>query len=150
MVNGKTHNHVHAPYTRRTFLEDLKGVLCQVRPEYLFLPNSLDFHWDHRCLNRLAHEALKQLDFFPICFTFLTHYGHDRDWPNRKGTDFLSPCGFPHGKWVKRLEIPVSMEQKAKLLTYFHSQKTEDGYLESFCKRQEIYWLETMEVPYAQ
>jgi len=141
-------DRVHAPYTRRAFLNDLQNVLCQIRPSYLFLPSDLDFHWDHRCLNKLAQAVLAQLDFSPICFTFLTHYGHDRDWPNRKGPDFLMPRGFPPWKWAKRIEIPVSADQKAELLTQFHSQTTGDGYLDSFCKRQEIFWPEITEASY--
>jgi len=143
-------NRIHAPYTRRAFLDDLRNVLHQIRPRYLFLPSNLDFHWDHRCLNKLAHVVLAQLDFSPVCFTFLTHYGHDRDWPNRKGLDFSMPKEFPPQKWAKRIEIAVSADQKATLLTQFHSQKTEDGYLDSFCKRQEIYWPEITEVFYEQ
>lgn len=135
-------SQTHAPYTRRAFLEDLKSVLCQVNPQYLFLPSALDFHWDHRCLNKLAHEALDQIDLHPVCFVFLTHYGRDRDWPNRRGPDFLMPKGFPQQEWYRRIEIPVSIEKKARLLAQFSSQKTKDGYLDAFCKRREIYWRE--------
>ncbi|WP_305117147.1 PIG-L family deacetylase [Acutalibacter muris] len=135
-------SQTHAPYTRRAFLDDLKSVLSQVNPQYLFLPSVLDFHWDHRCLNKLAYEALDQVNIHPVCFTFLTHYGRDRDWPNRNGPDFLMPEGFPHQIWFRRIEAPVSIEQKSRLLAQFSSQKTADGYLDAFCKRQEIYWRE--------
>lgn len=143
-------NQVHAPYTRRTFLNDLRNVLCQIRPHYIFLPSVLDFHWDHRCLNKLTQKALAGIDFSPVCFTFLTHYGHDRDWPNRNGSNFSMPRGFPLQRWFDRIAIPVSAEQKEKLLSQFHSQKTEDGYLDAFCKRQEIYWPEREEARYAR
>lgn len=140
----------HAPYTRRSFLDDLSDLFCQLRPHAVFLPSLLDYHWDHRGLNMLAHQALERLPVSPICFTYLTHYGSDRDWPNRKGPDFQIPCGFPPDQWSSRIEMPVSVSQKAKLLEQFSSQRSGDGYLEAFCKRQEVYWYESMEAGHGE
>ena len=141
---------VHAPYTRRAFLDDLKDLLQQINPRFIFLPSHLDFHWDHSCLNRLTHYALGQLDISPICFSFLTHYGRDSNWPNRNGSDFLMPEGLPPDLWSRRIEVPVSKAKKSELLACFPSQKTKDGYLDAFCKKQEIYWSEMMEANHAK
>lgn len=141
---------VHAPYTRRAFIDDLKDLLREINPRFIFLPSLLDFHWDHSSLNRLTRSALRQLDISPICFSFLTHYGRDNDWPNRNGSDFFKPKGFPCDLWSRRIEVPVSMAKKSDLLACFPSQKTRNGYLDAFCKRQEIYWSEMTEANYAE
>ncbi len=149
----------HAPYTREMVMEDLKSVLFQYKPAYIFTTAKEDVHGDHAGLYLFLRDILMELkkeeSYRPELFCGLVHSKAGDDvWPERTGAAFTCPEGLDEGnelKWEERycFKLPEEMTQKKGMenlkyqaLLQYETALEPNAYefLMSFMKDEEIFW----------
>lgn len=133
--------------TRGEFLADLTWFIYQYMPDLLIFPHPQDQHGDHAAIFAFLQEANIFADI-PVCLTYIIHGGNDMTWPPRNQTTFLCPPVITENAWKKRISVVLAdteMQHKTQALQFFESQISADetGFLESFCKQEEVFFLLT-------
>lgn len=149
----------HAPYTRKMVEEDLRSVLREYMPKYIFTTCESDTHGDHAGLYLFLRDILqdvrKEIDYRPDVFCGLVHSAAGDDfWPERKGERFSCPAGFSESgglQWEERycFRLPEEMtlqkgadNLKYQALLQYETALEPNAYafLMSFIKDEEIFW----------
>lgn len=136
-----------AKFTHRNFLSDLTWFIYQYLPDLLIFPHPEDKHGDHAAIFTFLQEA-NVLNQISVCLSYIIHGGNDMMWPPRDQTTFSCPPVIPGNVWGKRISFALThteMQLKAQALHFFESQFSVDetGFLESFCKQEEVFLLFT-------
>ena len=129
------------------FLADLTWFIHQYRPDLLIFPHPKDQHGDHAAIFAFLKEA-NIFAHIPICLTYIIHGGNDMTWPPRDQATFLCPPVITANIWEKRISVALTnteMQRKIQALQFFESQISADatGFLKSFCKQEEVFFLLT-------
>lgn len=149
----------HAPYTGESVKKDLKSVLFQYQPAFIFTTSEEDTHGDHAALYFFLRDILEELKkeegYAPEMYCGLVHSGAgDEVWPERTGAFFTCPEGFGKEsglKWEERycLALPEEMTQKRgaenlkyRALLQYEAALEPNAYefLMSFIKDEEVFW----------
>ncbi len=138
-----------ASYTRASCLADVKQVIRDFKPTFVYTPRPSDTHQDHWALERFVAQALMEsYDSVPwkAHFGYLTHWeANVPDWP-KTGLDWGTPDG--HAPPALRLQLAPSgltPDRKRQLIAAYKSQVVlSEQYLLNFAKASEIFWLESL------
>lgn len=150
-LGGQTvHHWFHGQetlYTKESFYQDIKQLIQFLHPGLLLIPSSLDFHGGHQTLAKVIQEIIEKDHLTLPVYSYLLHAGDDQAWPNREGNTYHRPESIPEAIWEKRILFTFSgkqAEQKKEAIRIFVSQQptSPDGYLESFAKEEEFFWIE--------
>lgn len=131
--------------THGALLDDLIWFVNQYKPDILIFPHQNDQHGDHAAISAFLHET-NILEQIPISLTYIIHGGNDIVWPHRDTERFLCPPVFPETLWENRISIKLTEAErqfKIQALQFFKTQLSSDisGFLLSFCKQEEIFFL---------
>lgn len=149
----------HALYTRKMVEQDLKSVLTDYKPKYIFTTCEEDTHGDHTGLYLFLREILRQLrtekSYDPEVFCGLVHSAAgDEFWPERDGAGFTCPKDFDSSgnlRWDDRycFALPEELTRKKgvenlkyQALLQYETALEPSAYefLMSFVKDEEIFW----------
>lgn len=147
---------VHGIYNRATLIEDLRGLICRIRPTCILTTHCSDAHGDHEALFYFIKEVLGTVESSvrPRLLVGLIHSPQgDETWPSRGTGAYGCPAGLEASglKWEDRLVLPMREELKGGLrrgnLKYEALKKYETAlepgaadYLMAFVKDEEIFW----------
>lgn len=150
-LNGQTVHHIfygkETPYTKDSFFYDIQMIIEFLRPDVLLIPSCLDFHGGHQVLGKIILEIVKNNHLRISIYSYLIHAGDDWMWPNRDGNTFLCPKVISEQMWKRRIIFSYpenKVEQKKEAIQVFITQQptSQNGYLNSFAKEEEIFWIE--------
>lgn len=134
----------HLPYNRESLLKCLDTIINITNPNDIYLPSSLDLHGDHKALNLFMNELSKKNSKFNNIrmFEYIVHGGDDKYWPQRQSFSYNQPPIVSDKLWSTRssIKIPNGMN-KLDVLQIYKSQISSSGYVESFSKYEEIFWI---------
>lgn len=147
----KIHYGCETLYTKNSLLCDIIDFLRIYLPNQIYCPSKYDVHGDHNGTFLFLEQALdtmKSSTYHPQIYTYLIHILNNfAYWPNRLGNKIIKPIGIRMKKsiWNKRIIIKGNKElvDKRKLISIFKSQKPSAsyGFLYSFAKEEEIFWI---------
>lgn len=131
--------------THASFLSDLTWFIEHHAPDLLIIPHPDDKHGDHAAIFAFLQEA-NVFDYYPFCLSYIIHGGDDMTWPSRNDNKFICPPVITEKTWEKRISVTLTdseMQHKIQAIRHFRSQIPADtsGYLESFCKQEEVFFL---------
>lgn len=149
----------HAVYNRGMVKQDIKSVISEYRPAYIFTTCSEDTHGDHAGLYLFVREILRESEvgenYRPTVYCGLVHSAAGDDlWPERENERFTCPENFDDNgslAWEERycFTLPEEMTQKMgkenlkyQALLQYETALEPDAYefLMSFIKDEEIFW----------
>lgn len=127
------------------FLEDLTWFVNQYMPDLLIFPHPNDQHGDHAAISVFL-QMTGVLAHIPFCLTYIIHGGNDLLWPHRDTKTFLCPPVITEELWRNRISIQLTDAEgycKIQALKLFETQLSSDtsGFLLSFCKQEEVFFL---------
>lgn len=139
--------------SKNSLLKDIIQLLLKYNPDTIYCPSSYDFHGDHKGTYLFVKSAVNHINtvhyYNPIVYTYIIHaFEKSKIWPNRLGGSFKRPNPKVISKeyWKNRIAISSSENPffKIKLISFFKSQKPflNFGFLYSFSKKEEVFWLE--------
>ena len=144
----------HGKYSRNTLINDLRELICKIKPDCILTTHPLDKHGDHEALFYFIKAIVEEYKRFnqPRLFAGLIH-SPERDsiWPIRGSLQFTCPKGLEKS-WEERLILPLEKNlsggQKKGNLKYEALLKYETAlaepnavdYLMAFVKDEEIFW----------
>jgi len=131
------------PFSRGSFLRDLRRLLQQTTPDILVVSHPLDSNPDHRALAFFVREVMGELQPPPRVMGYLVHRGSRRVFPEPFG--FHPELGLqdPKGMPLPQRHFPLPAARQAKLaaLRAHGSQiRLKDGFLLSFVRTCELWW----------
>lgn len=159
------HSRVHGEagdYDRQTLVGDLLHIIETDHPDRVFIPLVYDAHPDHEAAGKLTVMALRMArisdpGYAPTIYQYLVHQGDDDTWPNRNWGPVSTglPCSeqcyrgaflIPHRSHLLRLHrierMPLSSAtQELKFLALSEYPTQAGGYLSSFIKNEEFFWV---------
>lgn len=138
----------HLTYNRDSLLKCLNEIVKITDPDEIYLPSIFDLHGDHKALNLFMNEVLEKVDRSKSIkmFEYIIHGGDDKKWPQRQGVTFVKPPILSNELWGMRSRIRVPNEwDKLDILKVYKSQISGSGYIESFSKDEEIFWIKEKE-----
>lgn len=150
-LNGQTVHHIfygkEAPYIKESFYHDIQLMIKFLHPDILLAPSCLDFHGGHQALGKFVQEIAKNNHLRIPIYSYLIHAGDDWVWPNRNGNTFLCPEIISQQIWRRRVIFSYpkkKIEQKKEAIKIFITQQpsSQNDYLNSFAKEEEIFWIE--------
>ena len=139
--------HNGNPYTNRNYLNDIKQLILEKKPDVLFI-SDYDFHVDHKAVSLMSECALGEIfrssdDYRPIVYK---GYAYSTAWHsyddffsvNLKSTKEPDPsdCGPMVYNWNDRVRLPVNETSLSRSLfanssframQYYHSQDAIDN-----------------------
>jgi LmbE family N-acetylglucosaminyl deacetylase len=138
---------VDAPYSRGSFLSDIKSVIREFSPTIIYTTTDTDTHQDHWALAKFVRQALLELS--PVR-SWKAHYGYLIHWEaNEPGWPHDSAeWSFPGGHAPPNVDITLadfgySRAEKRDVIDLYSSQTLAGArYLQNFAKESEIFWLE--------
>lgn len=155
-LNGETVHHIfygkEAPYTKYSFYQDIRMIIRLLCPDILLIPFCFDFHGGHQALGKSIQEIVENNHLNIPRYSYLIHAGNDWTWPNRKGNTFICPEIISKQQWKKRVIFSFpeeKIEQKKKAIQLFITQQptSQNNYLNSFAKAEEIFLREDLFSP---
>lgn len=131
--------------THGAFIDDLTWFINQYMPDLVIFPHPNDQHGDHAAISVFL-QATKVLAHIPFCLTYIIHGGNDMAWPHRDTNMFLCPPVITEELWKNRISILLTDTErhcKIQALQLFETQHSSDtsGFLFSFCKQEEVFFL---------
>jgi LmbE family N-acetylglucosaminyl deacetylase len=124
--------HVHSPYDRGHFKEDLQSLILDVHADIIFCVD-YDVHADHRACSILFEEIVGDIlhrpdnDYYPVIFkgfAYCTSFGAPADFYETNLKSVPHPSDEPDRiidwslyEWGNRVRFPVSPECRT---TYIH------------------------------
>lgn len=138
----------HLTYNRDSLLKCLNEIVQITDPDEIYLPSIFDLHGDHKALNLFMNEVLEKIDRSKTIkmFEYIIHGGDDKKWPQRQGVTFTKPPILSDELWGmrSRIRVPDGWD-KLDVLKVYKSQISGSGYVESFSKDEEIFWIKEKE-----
>jgi LmbE family N-acetylglucosaminyl deacetylase len=146
----------------RPLVGDLLHIIETDHPDRVFIPLVYDAHPDHEAAGKLTVMALRMArisdpGYAPTIYQYLVHQGDDDTWPNRNWGPVSTglPCSeqcyrgaflIPHRSHLLRLHrierMPLSSAtQELKFLAISEYPTQAGGYLSSFIKNEEFFWV---------
>ncbi len=135
--------HIHLPYTKDAFLKVLKDIIIRIDPDVVIASSRFDMHGDHAGLCMLVEQSINELKREIPIFEYIIHSGNDKTWPERETQTFNKPLNISEELWRRRIIVPVENPlRKKRLIQLFASQISSSGYLLSFAKKEEIFFIQ--------
>ncbi len=134
----------HLLYNKSSVYKCLDAVIQMTAPNDIYIPSNLDVHGDHKALNLIFYEMCKKDNRLSDIrrFEYIIHGGNDKQWPQRNSTVFTKPPILSNELWKMRIQITVPNDfNKLDVLKTYKSQISGSGYIESFSKTEEIFWM---------
>lgn len=153
-----------APYTRASFVEDLRALIDQLQPDSIITMALCDTHGDHSGLYEFTRDELQCRAaagiYVPALYVGIVHSpAGDENWPLRNG---VQPLTCPDSleetcdlRWADRIAIPVpedmlsedmSQNLKHRAISCHRTALKPDAvdFLYSFVKADEVLWKVTV------
>jgi LmbE family N-acetylglucosaminyl deacetylase len=140
-----------APYIRQSVISDLTELLQFTSPSELYVTSRGDQAPDHSVVFGLTQDAIKHAKLTAQLRTYVIHAP---GWPSPDGatpnTPFADP-GTVNGIWTTTslpwpppLRIPLTASErsiKSAAIAAYKTQETDQDFLTSFVKSEEVFWL---------
>ncbi|MFP5115250.1 PIG-L deacetylase family protein [Bacillaceae bacterium C204] len=156
MVYPDYHSLVYgmpAPYLKEFALSDTMDLIRCMQPKEIYVTDGADGHPDHQAAFLFVRDAVQATGYRGQVYTYLIHSGPDTEWPWPRGITPRLPFEAHEYKgeripsfvpWPPPVRVPMSEAEAIRKLNAIRAYRsqlaTDREYLESFIKKEEIFW----------